>query len=130
MSFVPATVTVDASSDGDVAARGGASFRYGRDSDRGVQPMTLFFRVRDVDDEAVAAYQAKHPEERFPFESIVEKAHRDGTYSLPRRGVQLFKTMEPGVWRVNTTRGNGVDGTAVPDLTRDEGTGRPHGSAQ
>src|SRR5690625_6349054 len=44
MSFVPATVTVDASGDGDVAAPGGASFRYGRDSDRGGQPMTLFFR--------------------------------------------------------------------------------------
>lgn len=120
MSFLPATVTVDASGDGDVAARAGAEFRYGRESDGTVQPMTLFFRVRDVDDEAVAAYQAEHPEERFPFESLVEKAHRDGAYSLPRRGVQLFKTIEPGVWRVNTTRVTGVDGTDVHDLTRAE----------
>lgn len=120
MSFLPATVTIDASGDGDVAARAGAAFRYGRDSDGTVQPMTLFFRVRDVDDAAVAAYQAEHPEERFPFESLVEKAHREGTYSLPRRGVQLFKTLEAGVWRVNTTRVTGVDGTDVHDLTRAE----------
>lgn len=124
MSFLPATVTVDASGDGDVAARGGAAFHYGRESDGGVQPMTLFFRVRDVDDEAVATYQAQHPEERFPFESIVEQAHRNGTYSLPRRGVQLFKTLEPGVWRVNTTRVTGVNGTDVHDLTRAEVTAR------
>src|SRR5699024_6534200 len=124
MSLLPATVTVDASGDGDVAARGGAAFRYGRESDHSVQPMTLFFRVRDVDDDAVAAYQANHPEERFPFESVVEKAHQDGTYSLPRRGVQLFKTLEPGVWRVNTTRVTGVDGTDVHDLTRAEVTAR------
>lgn len=120
MSFLPATVTIDTSGDGDVAARAGAAFRYGRDSDGTVQPMTLFFRVRDVDDAAVAAYQAEHPEERFPFESLVEKAHREGTYSLPRRGVQLFKTLEAGVWRVNTTRVTGVDGTDVHDLTRAE----------
>src|SRR5699024_1986737 len=63
-------------------------------------------------------------EERFPFESVVEKAHQDGTYSLPRRGVQLFKTLEPGVWRVNTTRVTGVDGTDVHDLTRAEVTAR------
>lgn len=120
MSYVPAAVTIDASGDGDVAARGGASFQYGRDSDGGVQPMTLFFRIRDVDDEAVSRYQAEHPEERFPFESIVERAHDSGTYSLPRRGVQLFKTLEPGVWRVNTTRVTGVDGTNVHDLTMAE----------
>jgi hypothetical protein len=120
MSLVPATVVVDASGDGDVAARGGAAFEYGRDGDHGVQPMTLFFRVRDVDDDAVTAYRTAHPEERFPFESIVERAHAEGTYSLPRRGVQLFKTMEPGVWRVNTTRVTGMDGTDVHDLTRAE----------
>ncbi|MGP5596518.1 FAD-dependent oxidoreductase [Brachybacterium alimentarium] len=120
MSFVPATVTIDASGDGDVAARGGAAFDYGRDSDGGVQPMTLFFRVRDVDDEAVSAYQAEHPDERFPFQSIVERAHEAGTYSLPRRGVQLFKTLESGVWRVNTTRVTGVNGTNVHDLTTAE----------
>ena len=96
MSFVPATVTIDASGDGDVAARGGAAFDYGRDSDGGVQPMTLFFRVRDVDDEAVSAYQAEHPDERFPFQSIVERAHEAGTYSSPRRGCSCSRPWNPG----------------------------------
>src|SRR5699024_12541450 len=73
---------------------------------------------------ARASYQATHPAARSPFESVVEKAHQDGTYSRPRRGVQLFKTLEPGVWRVNTTRVTGVDGTDVHDLTRAEVTAR------
>lgn len=124
LSFLPAEVTIDASGDGDVAARGGASFGYGREEDGEVQPMTLFFRIRDVDDDAVTRYQEAHSEERFPFQSIVERAHREGTYSLPRRGVQLFKTLEPGVWRVNTTRVTGVDGTDVHDLTTAEITAR------
>jgi hypothetical protein len=120
LSFLPAEVTIDASGDGDVAARGGAEFGYGREEDGEVQPMTLFFRIRDVDDEAVTRYQEAHPEERFPFQSIVERVHREGTYSLPRRGVQIFKTLDPGVWRVNTTRVTGVDGRDVHDLTRAE----------
>jgi hypothetical protein len=120
LSYVPAKVTVDASGDGDVAAWGGADFEYGRESDGEVQPMSVFFRIENVDDGAVAAYQAEHPEEHFPFQSIVEKAHAEGTYELPRRGVQLFKTMEPGVWRINTTRVTGLNGTDAHDLTRGE----------
>src|SRR5699024_5723094 len=67
MSLLPGTGSAAASGLGDVPSRGGAAFRYGRESDHSVQPMTLFFSARDVDDGAVAAYQANHPEERFPF---------------------------------------------------------------
>ena len=67
MSYVPAAVTIDASGDGDVAARGGASFEYGRDSDGGVQPMTLFFRIRDVDDEAVSRLPGRAPGRTLPL---------------------------------------------------------------
>jgi hypothetical protein len=120
MSYVPAEITIDCTGDGDVAARGGARFEYGRDSDGLVQPMTLFFRISDVDDSEVEKYKRAHTDELFPFESIVAKAHESGKYKLPRRGVQIFKTLEPGVWRVNTTRVLGVDGTDVHDLTNAE----------
>jgi flavin-dependent dehydrogenase len=42
----PATVVVDCSADGDVAAAAGAKAEVGRESDGLTQPMTLFFRIR------------------------------------------------------------------------------------
>jgi len=120
MSYLPAGSVIDATGDGDVAALAGAEFAMGRDSDGLMQPMTLFFRIGNVDDEAVEQYKREHPDELFPFESIVEEATSSGRYTLPRRGVQLFKTLEPGVWRINTTRVLGLDGTDAGDLTRAE----------
>lgn len=120
LSTVPAKVIIDCSGDGDVAARGEAKFEYGRVADGEAQPMTLFFRIAGVDDAKVETYRAEHPEDYFPYQGIVEQAQREGTYALPRRGVQLFKTLAPGVWRVNTTRVLGVNGTKVDDLTRAE----------
>src|SRR5699024_4576841 len=57
LSFVPASVVIDCTGDGDVAAYAGAEFEYGRESDGQVQPMTLFFRISNVDDGAVEEYQ-------------------------------------------------------------------------
>ncbi|MHA4816191.1 FAD-dependent oxidoreductase [Streptomyces aculeolatus] len=124
LGVLPATTVVDCTGDGDVAARAGAGFDLGRDGDGQMQPMTLFFRVADVDDDAVRAYQDAHPEERFPFQGLVEQASADGSFTLPRRGIQLFKTLEPGVWRINTTRVLGLDGTDAGDLTAGEITAR------
>ena len=124
MTYLPADSVIDATGDGDIAASAGAEFAMGRDSDGLMQPMTLFFRIGNVDDEAVEQYKREHPEELFPFESVVEEATRSGRYTLPRRGVQLFKTLEPGVWRINTTRVLGLDGTDAADLTRAEITAR------
>lgn len=120
MSYLPAGVVIDATGDGDIAAFSGAEFRMGRDSDGLMQPMTLFFRIGNVDDAKVDQYKQDHAEELFPFQSIVEQATADGRYTLPRRGVQMFKTLEPGVWRINTTRVLGLDGTDARDLTRGE----------
>lgn len=120
LGHVPASVVIDCTGDGDVAARGGARFAYGRESDGLVQPMTLFFRIKNVDDDAVDEYYRTHPENRFPFEDIVAAAREDGSYPIPRRGVQLFRTPEPGVWRINTTRVLGMNGTDVADLTSAE----------
>lgn len=120
LGYVPATLVIDCTGDGDIAARAGARFDYGREGDGAAQPMTLFFRIKNVDDDAVDAYYRSHPENRFPFEDIVTAAREDGSYTIPRRGVQLFRTPEPGVWRINTTRVLGRDGTDVADLTAAE----------
>lgn len=120
LEVVPASIVIDCTGDGDVAARGDAKYEYGRVQDGETQPMTLFFRISDVDDEVVERYRAEYPDELFPYEHIVEEAHRTGGYDLPRRGVQLFKTQEAGVWRVNTTRVLDVNGTNASDISRAE----------
>lgn len=120
LEVVPASIVIDCTGDGDVAARGNAKYEYGRVQDGGTQPMTLFFRISHVDDDAVERYQADHPDELFPYEHVVEEAHKRGDYDLPRRGVQLFKTQEAGVWRVNTTRVLDVNGTNARDISRAE----------
>ena len=43
-----AEVVVDATGDGDVAARAGAEIRIGRDSDGAVQPMTMMFLLGNI----------------------------------------------------------------------------------
>ena len=52
------------------------------------------------------------------------KAREDGKFPIPRKGVGLYKTLQPGVWRINTTRILKRDGTDVRDLTRAELEGR------
>jgi hypothetical protein len=119
-----ATVTVDCSADADVAVRGGARYEQGRDEDGLTQPLTMFFRVADVDDEAVRFHVASHPDDVRPFASIVAEARAAGAFPVERRGIGLYKTVKPGVWRINTTRLHRLDGAAVRDLTTGEIEGR------
>jgi hypothetical protein len=124
MEMLPAKVTVDCSADADVAAAAGVTTHYGRDSDGLAQPMTMFFRVSGVDDDTVERYARTHPDDFRMFESIVTKARQEGRFPSPRRGVGMYKTLRPGVWRINTTRVLQRDGTDVVDLTAAELEGR------
>lgn len=124
LHYQPATVTVDCSADGDVAAFAGALTEYGRESDGLVQPMTMFFRVSGVDDEAVSRYVAAHPDDIRPFASIVQKAREEGRFPAPRKGVGMYKTLKPGVWRINTSRILDHNGTCAKDLSSAEIAGR------
>jgi glycine/D-amino acid oxidase-like deaminating enzyme len=124
LEAIRAAITVDCSADGDVAVRAGAAWEQGRTEDGLVQPMTLFFRVADVDDAKVEEYVAAHPEDYRPFASLVARAREAGEFPIPRKGVGLYKTLEPGVWRINTTRLHFKDGTDVRSLTEAEIEGR------
>lgn len=121
---VKAKVVVDCSADGDVAARAGVPFDMGRDEDGLTQPMTLFFRVGGVDDERVGQYVRENDDEFRPFAKLIEKARERGEFTIPRRGVGMYKTLEKGVWRINTTRVLRRLGTDASDLTKAEIEGR------
>ncbi len=124
-----ATVTVDCSADADVAVRGGARYEQGRDEDGLTQPLTMFFRVANVDDDAVRSHIASHPDDYRPFAAIVAEARAAGEFPVERRGIGLYKTLEPGVWRINTTRLHRLDGADVRDLTTGEIEGRRQADA-
>jgi hypothetical protein len=124
LEAIRAKVTVDCSADADIAARAGAPFHQGRESDGLTQPMTLFFRVANVEDEKVRAWRAAHPDERRMFASIVKEARDRGEFPIPREGIGVYRTPQPGIWRVNTTRLQRLDGTNVRDLTKAEIEGR------
>ena len=119
-----AKVIVDCSADGDVAAFSGSHVRQGRDTDGLTQPLTLFFRVQDVDDAVVEDYVRSHTDDYRPFSSIVAKATEEGRFPAPRKGIGMYKTLEPGVWRINTGRVLRRDGKDAFDLTKAEIEGR------
>ena len=111
-----AKVVVDASGDGDVAARAGAAFELGRAGDHAMQPMTLMFKLGGVDtDRAI-----------FPpsFETTVEvpageiQALGRAELPAPAGHVLLYRSTLPGVVTVNMTNLTHVDGTKAEDLTK------------
>src|SRR5207253_2382815 len=63
LSHVLGKVVVDATGDGDVAARAGAEFKWGRESDNLGQPMTMFFEMSNVDVPALKKYIDETPDD-------------------------------------------------------------------
>lgn len=125
LQAIAARVVVDCTGDADVAYRAGVEIRQGRPEDGLTQPMTMFFRVANVDDAVVEAYVAQHPEERGRlFHAIVEEAKARGDFPIMRDKAGIYRTQHKGVWRVNTSRLQGLDGTNARDLVHAELEGR------
>lgn len=123
LGIIRAKVWIDASGDGDVAYSSGVPFLLGRKTDGKMMPATLFLRIGNVDDEKVEEWHRKHkeihPGERL-FECIVQEAKAEGSWNIPREYINIYREPFPGIWRVNTTRIHGIDGTSPDDLTRAE----------
>jgi hypothetical protein len=125
LQAIVADVVIDCTGDADVAYRAGVPTLKGRSQDGLTQPMTMFFRVANVDDEVVDQYAQQHPEERGRlFHSIVEVAKKQGDFPIMRDKAGIYRTQEKGVWRVNTSRLQALDGTDIGDLTHAELQGR------
>jgi len=127
LQAIRASVVIDCTGDGDVAAAAGAPMVKCGGADGSGQGATLFFRVKNVDDERVEQYVEEHPDdgvEGKPFGSLVERAKAASDFDLPRDRINFYRTNEAGVWGVNASRILLVDGTCVEDLTRAELEGR------
>lgn len=138
-----AKIIVDASGDGDVAARAGAGFVLGREGDQGLQPITMMFDMGHVDAAVVKRYMDTHPEdfewasecvamrpipERLRhdyfvaqgFRELISEAREKGELYLGRDTILFLTTVHPGVFHFNSTRVVNINGTRVEDLTRGE----------
>ena len=88
---------IDATGDATLAAYSGVAFRLGRPADSLCQPMTLCFRLCNLDTEAV--WKA-HDE----IQKLYRKFQEEGKIKNPRENVLIFNTRIPGVLHFNTTR--------------------------
>lgn len=132
-------VIVDASGDGDVAARAGAPYIKGRESDGKMRPMTLIFRMGGVDVPRLVDYVKTHPDDFSPdplqcmldldhhmirvfgFFKLVEEAKARGELWSECYYFRVESVLpERGVLTVNATRVYGADGTNAGDLSRAE----------
>lgn len=115
-------IIVDTTGDGDVAARAGAPFEKGRPEDGRLQPVSLFFRVGNVDDAAVQDYMDTHHDTSFA--KLVQDALQKGVFSHPKHRLTVFRLPRPGEWWLNASRIHGVDATDPDEMTRAEIEGR------
>lgn len=128
-----ARIVIDATGDGDIAARAGAPFFVGRESDGKMQPATLMFKVAGVDVERGVfpggfEDHAMIPASEIPLLQDSEEARQGELFDIQKLGEQalpkpaghvlLYKTTLPGVVTCNMTNCIGIDGTKAEDLTR------------
>ena len=88
---------VDATGDATLSVYAGVPTRLGRPADSLCQPMTLCFRVCNVD---VEDFWKHHKE----INDLYKKLQAEGKIKNPRENVLVFGTRIPGVLHFNTTR--------------------------
>ncbi len=113
-----AKVVIDATGDGDAAARAGAEFAKGREEDGLMQPVTLMFKIDGVDYERAIFPGSFESKVDVPKGEIQALGRRELAH--PAGHVLLYRSTVPGQVVVNMTNLTGIDGTSARDLTRAE----------
>lgn len=146
LTAIKARIFIDASGDGDLAARAGAPFDFGRSGDSATQPMTMNLKLGNVDTAAIRRYAMENPDDflwhpagqaealrrlqtspRISLAGFLKawRAARDrGEIDIPRDQVLFFETPVAGVVIVNTSRVVGLDPTDPFQLSKAESIGR------
>jgi hypothetical protein len=124
LQAIQARVAVDCTGDGDLAFWAGAEMVKGREQDGKMQPLSMFFRIGNVDRARVEAHRQAHPDDIRPFAGIIREARERGEYPIPRLGVNMHMEPDGWAWRINTSRLLGLDATQVDDLITGEIEGR------
>jgi len=109
-------VVIDATGDGDIAARAGASFVLGREEDGAMQPMTLMFKIGGVD-YSRAIFPGSFEDTRMIPRGEVQALGKE-LLPFPAGHVLLYPNPLPGVVTCNMTNCIEVDGTNADDLVK------------
>lgn len=119
---VLAAVVVDASGDGDVAAKAGAPFEQGRRPDGLTQPVTMMMRFGGVDMEAFNAFLSRDPRLR----ETMARAAANGDFELyqDRLCSVIHWSGRNDVLNLNVTNQTHVDGSDAVQLSRATVEGR------
>ena len=104
---------IDATGDANLAMLAGFDYRVGRESDGLCQPMTLCFRLGNVDMEKYAACKPQ-------INPLYKQLRAEGKIQNPREDVLAFYTVTEGILHFNTTRVVKHDPTDAEDVTRAE----------
>ena len=113
LKAIKGKVFVDASGDGFLAARAGAEYKMGRDSDGKCQPTTLEFTIDNIDEEvALFCYGGSDPvtlPDGKKYSELCKEVSARGELPANVTIVRLHKTFYPGERNVNATQANGYD---------------------
>lgn len=113
-----AKVVIDATGDGDVAARAGVPFTMGRETDGGMQPATLMFKLGGVDTDRAAfpgSFETRVQTDKGELQALAREL-----LPHPAGHVLLYRTSLPGIVTVNMSNVTGIDGTDAASMTRAE----------
>ncbi|MDA8228658.1 MAG: FAD-dependent oxidoreductase [Desulfitobacterium hafniense] len=136
-------VVIDTTGDADVAYRAGVPCTFGRESDHKIRPLTINFRIGNVDFSKVVEYATQRPEEFSPdplaqvlemdkkclritgFFELVEQARQRNELDKDCHYIRFEGVdVDNGVTTVNNVRVYDLDPTNGFDLTRAEIAGR------
>jgi len=112
---VTAKVVVDATGDGDIAARAGVPFTKGRESDGRMQPLTLMFKVAGVDTDRAVFPGGFESNLEVPLGRIQDLAREH--IPQPAGHCLLYRSTLPGVVTCNMTNAIDTDATDSRQLT-------------
>lgn len=119
---IPTKAVVDATGDGDVAARSGCEVVKGREEDNLMTPATLMFHVSNVDQDVLASEIYKTNSNRF--RELIQSLRDQDAWPFPYDIFISVQLHEKGTLMINTTRICDVDGTDGRSLSKGMMQGR------
>ncbi len=108
---ISAPLFIDATGNADLIALAGLDFHLGRESDGLCQPLTLCFRLANVDTDKFDKKAANE---------LYLKLQGEGKLRNPRENILVFKYPDGNILHFNTTRYVGIDPTDIKARSRAE----------